>query len=177
MPKIVVISGSLHPMSRSRVLARHTVDTLASMQVEADFVDLRDVPMELCDGAGGGKTEAVLALGARIAAAGAVIVSVPIYVYDVNAAIKNLVELTGRSWTDKPVGLLCAAGGRSSYMSVMAFANSLMLDFRCLIVPRFVYATGDDFGDDRTESMHIASDELRDRLDDLARSIVHLCRP
>ena len=30
-------------------------------------------------------------------------------------------------------------------MSVMSLANSLMLDFRCLIVPRFVYATGDDF--------------------------------
>jgi hypothetical protein len=36
----------------------------------------------------------------------------------------------------------------SSYMSVMAYANSLMLDFRCVIIPRFVYATGDDFDDE-----------------------------
>jgi hypothetical protein len=27
----------------------------------------------------------------------------------------------------------------------MSFANSLMLDFRCIIIPRFVYATGDAF--------------------------------
>jgi FMN reductase len=33
----------------------------------------------------------------------------------------------------------------SSYMSVMAYANSLMLDFRTVIIPRFVYATGDAF--------------------------------
>jgi len=31
----------------------------------------------------------------------------------------------------------------------MSFANSLMLDFRCLIVPRFVYATGDSFNGDK----------------------------
>ena len=59
-----------------------------------------------------------------------------------------MIELTGSSWEDKIVAFLCAAGGMGSYMSVMAYANSLMLDFRCVIVPRFVYATGDDFDDD-----------------------------
>ena len=43
------------------------------------------------------------------------------------------------------VGFLCAAGGLGSYMSIMSLANSLMLDFRTVIVPRFVYATGDAF--------------------------------
>ena len=33
-------------------------------------------------------------------------------------------------------------------MSVMAYANSLMLDFRCVIIPRFVFATGDSFDGD-----------------------------
>ncbi len=56
-----------------------------------------------------------------------------------------MIELAGSAWEDKIVGFLCAAGGMSSYMSVMAYANSLMLDFRCVIIPRFVYATGDIF--------------------------------
>jgi len=30
-------------------------------------------------------------------------------------------------------------------MSVMAYANSLMLDFRCVIVPRFTFATSEAF--------------------------------
>ena len=74
-----------------------------------------------------------------------IVVATPIYNYDASAAAKNLVELTGRAWQNKVVGFLCAAGGDGSYMSIMALANSLMLDFRCVIVPRFVYATGGAF--------------------------------
>jgi NAD(P)H-dependent FMN reductase len=68
----------------------------------------------------------------------AVIIATGIYNYDANAAVKNLVELTGDAWENKVVGFLCAAGGMSSYMSIMSLANSLMLDFRSIIVPRFV---------------------------------------
>ena len=92
----------------------------------------------------------------------------PVYNYDVSAAAKNMVELTGSAWEDKVVGFLCAAGGMGSYMSVMSFANSLMLDFRCLIIPRFVYATGDSFnGDKLTDTKvakrigHVASELVR----------------
>jgi FMN reductase len=67
-----------------------------------------------------------------------------------------MVELTGSAWEDKVVGFLCAAGGMGSYMSVMSFANSLMLDFRCLIIPRFVYATGDSFDDDKLIDTKVA---------------------
>ena len=80
-----------------------------------------------------------------ISEARVIIAATPVYNYDACAALKNLVELTGDSWEDKVVGFLCAAGGSSSYMSVMSIANSLMLDFRCLIIPRFVYATRNDF--------------------------------
>ena len=41
-------------------------------------------------------------------------------------------------------------------MSIMALANSLMLDFRCVIVPRFVYATGRDFAGDCITGPQIA---------------------
>ena len=73
--KVVVISGSLNPMSCSRVLVRHTVERLGSVQVDVNFVDLQDVEMTLADGAGGGRTEDVIALGEKIAAAQTVIVS------------------------------------------------------------------------------------------------------
>ena len=70
--------------------------------------------------------------------------AVPIYNYDVNAAAKNFVELMGSDVLEnKTVGFLCSAGGQGSFMSVMGFANSLMLDFRCWIVPRFLYVTED----------------------------------
>ena len=81
-----------------------------------------------------------------------------------------MIELTGRRWSEKVVGFACAAGGHSSYMSVMSIANSLMLDFRCLINPRFVYATGNDFGNDRTPEMFVQSEKINERLDELAKS-------
>ena len=56
-------------------------------------------------------------------------------------------------------------------MSIMALANSLMLDFRSLIVPRFVYATGDAFADNR-----IVDSKVTQRVADLARTAARLGR-
>jgi FMN reductase len=67
-----------------------------------------------------------------------------------------MIELTGSAWEDKIVGFLCAAGGHTSYMSVMSYANSLMLDFRCVIIPRFAFATSDAFDGDRITDKKIA---------------------
>ena len=82
----------------------------------------------------------VLALTPKVRKAKGIVVAAAIYNYDVNAAAKNLIELTGKAWAGKVVGFICAAGGHGSYMSIMPFANSLMLDYRCHIIPRFVYA-------------------------------------
>jgi hypothetical protein len=54
-------------------------------------------------------------------------------------------------------------------MSVMSLANSLMLDFRCLIIPRFVFATGDDF-----EDLQLSSTELRERIQQLAAASIKI---
>ena len=72
-------------------------------------------------------------------------------------------ELTGPAWQDKPVGFLCAAGGQASCMSPIGFANSLMFDFRCVIVPRFVYCTKADF-----EAAGEPGPELARRVEQLA---------
>src|SRR5438132_8656545 len=95
-----------------------------------------------------------------------ILIAAPVYNYDVAAAAKNMIELTGSSWEEKIVGFLCAAGGNSSYMAVMAYANSLMLDFRTVLIPRFVYATGDAFKGDQIVDKKVltrieqAADEL-----------------
>ncbi|MFT5088702.1 MAG: NAD(P)H-dependent FMN reductase [Candidatus Latescibacterota bacterium] len=174
--KIALISASLHPQSRSYVLARHCSDIASARGAEVDLIDLRSYALPLHTGTAECKTPEVSALTERVRAAAAVVVAAPIYVYDTNAAIKNFVDLTGRAWTDKPVGFLCAAGGQSSYMAIMGLANSLMLDFRCLIVPRFVYATGDDFAEDRQPDMHITSDEIKERIEQLTDAVFQLTR-
>src|SRR5256714_12133895 len=75
-------------------------------------------------------------LTAAVENADGILIASPVYNYDVAAATKNMIELTGSAWEDKIVSFLCADGGHASYMSVMSYANSLMLDFRCVIIPR-----------------------------------------
>lgn len=154
--KILVISCSLNPDSNSFILARHAAAELQNAGAAAELIDLREYTLPMCDGQTC-TNASVEELTSRVESADAILLAVPIYNYDANAAAKNLVEHTGSAWEGKVVGFLAAAGGYSSYMSIMPLANSLMLDFRCLIVPRFVYATGADFSAGQVCSAKIAA--------------------
>ena len=168
---ILIVSASLNPDSNSRVLAHETARVLAADGVAAEVLDLRDHPLPLCDGGDAYAHPEVARVQARLAAADAVIIATLIYNFDGNAALKNLIELTGKAWENKTVGFLCAAAGKASFMAIMAFASSLMLDFRCLIVPRFVYATGGDFAGGK-----LVNEEQSRRVAQLARETARLAR-
>jgi len=150
--RYLVISCSLNPESRSRILAQIAHQHLEKKPGGSEFIDLQSFPLPMCDGGAAYGDANVRALSPKIERARGIILTAAIYNYDVNAAAKNLIELTGRAWKDKVIGFICAAGGQGSYMSVMPFANSMMLDYRCLVIPRFVYAppaeiTDKTFGD------------------------------
>ena len=155
-------------------MARHIIGEIESLGSTVQLHDLRHYNIELRDVNSGRKNNQIQELVRDIQTASAVILAVPIYNFYANAAAKNLIELTGGAWNEKVVGFICAAGGRSSYMSIMSLANSLMLDFRCFIVPRFAYATGDAFVNDRTEEMYLSSAEVKERLHELAEITTRL---
>lgn len=171
--EILIVSGSLNPESHSRVLARAAEGYLAANGARTRFIDLRDYALPLCDGDAAYGNPLVEELSGYVRKADAILVGVPIYNYYVNAAVKNLVELTGSAWEDKLVGFFCAAGGRSSYMSVMDFASELMLDFRSFIIPRFVYAVNGDFSGSGDE-ITVANPEILERLQILCNEALRL---
>ena len=156
-PEYLIISASLRSSSLSRAMAETLREAYAKLGVGHQLVDLREYVLPLCDGEAAYEHPHVTTLSALIEAARVIVVATPIYNYDANATAKNLVELTGSAWENKTVGFLCAAGGASSYMSIMGLANSLMLDFRCLIIPRFVYAKGDDFNSKKEPAADLAT--------------------
>jgi len=166
---LLVISSSLHPTSRSRILALETHSRLESLGRESTLFDLSKQSLPPCDGAQAYGHPNVIELGKLIESAEAIFVASPVYNYDVSAAAKNAVELTGKAWTGKVVSMMLAAGGQGSYMSAMGLANSLMLDFRCHIVPRFIYATGDSF-----EGNGLADESISQRVDLLIRETTQL---
>lgn len=157
---ILVISSSLHPDSRSRIMARACFERLQHLEENVTLFDLAESPLPMCDGATAYGDSNVQRLSGLLSEADAILLASPVYNYDVNSAAKNAVELTGRAWTGKVVGMMLAAGGQGGYMSAMGLANSLMLDFRCVIVPRFIYATGESF-----EGNQLADETIQERVE------------
>lgn len=172
MTKIAIISCSLHPQSRSYVLAQQAHTLLQAKGIDSTLTDLRDMNIPMCDATDAYDHPDSVAIKEVIKAADAVLMAFPIYNYDGNAAAKNLMEIAGSAFNDKVVGFMCAAGGQRSFMSAMGLANNLMLDFRVIFVPRYVYAVGGDFGDDREETMYIASEKIMDRMRELVETTV-----
>ena len=168
---VAIVSCSLNSESRSHRLALAAEASVRTEGATANLVDLREWELPLCDGGGSFRHRSVEPLSEMVDRASAILVSAPVYNYDLNAAAKNLVEMTGQSWTDKPVGFLCAAGGERSYMSPIGFANNLMFDFRCLIIPRFVYCTKADLDADGGLGAPIL-----DRVNELTHTTVTLAR-
>lgn len=167
MPRFLVISTSGNPDSNSRRMGRLALADLQKRNVDCEWLDLSELDVPLCDAGACYSQPGSRKLNTAIKAADGILVASPVYNYDMSAAAKNMIELTGSSWEDKVVGFLCAAGGMSSYMSVMAYANSLMLDFRCVIIPRFVYATGQAFKDGE-----LVDEKIGQRICDVAGELV-----
>ncbi len=169
----MILSCSLSEASNSRTLARELHRAWNAGKVASELLDLRDFDLPLCDGENAYTHPAARRLTPKLTSADAVVFAVPIYNYDVNAAAKNVIELAGGQLQNKVAGFLCAAGGQKSYMSVMAIANSLMLDFRTVIVPRFVYAAGDDFreGEELSEAIRERIAGFGDEFQKLAQAV------
>ena len=167
----VVISTSLNPNSRSRVLASAAHSILGATPEGSRLIDLAETKLPFCDANEAYGDPNVVEVAAAIKSATGLLIATPVYNYNVSSSAKNLVELTGKAWTDKVAGFLCAAGGFGSYMSCMGLANSLMLDFHTVVLPRFVYATGDAFQGDQ-----ISDTDVEQRIQSLADQLMAIAR-
>lgn len=164
----VIISCSLSPKSRSAIAAGLLAEYVSAQGDDVELFDLREIELPFCDAGACYGHPNVVKLKEAISSAGAVTIATPIYNYGVGGGTRNLVALTGDSWTEKVVSFVCAAGGPGSYMAVMNVANSLMLDFRAFVVPRFVYVTGKAFNESRTK---LVDQEVLDRIKQLAAEL------
>lgn len=168
--QLSVVSCSLKSGSRSRVMAGVLTASLGRAGVPCHAIDLARIPLPVCDAGPCYSDPEVKRVTALLAESDGIIIATPIYNYDASAAAKNLIELTGDAWENKVAGFLCAAGGHSSYMSIMSLANSLMLDYRTFIVPRFVYATGSDFAEGK-----LSNPDVVRRVEELGSELVRVC--
>ena len=162
----LIISCSLSPESHSAILAQCLSDEITGLGDEMQLIDLRTLELPFCDGGVCYTHPNVQSLQAAIRAASAITIATPIYNFETGGGTRNVIALGGDAFTGKIIGFLCAAGGDNSYMAVMSLANSLMLDFRCIVVPRFVYASGAAFTDGR-----LSEPKIEGRVTELAREL------
>ena len=139
--------------------------------VNVEFFDLQDNPLPMCDGDECYELPEVLDFREKVKNAEGIIMAIPVYNFNVSSGAKNIVELGGRMLYDKTFGFICAAGAKSSYMSVMSLANSLMIDFRCYIIPKFVYAIKHDFEDGK-----ITNSDIKERIEELGKELVRVSK-
>tara|TARA_B100001996_G_scaffold70016_1_gene51222 strand:- start:495 stop:1004 length:510 start_codon:yes stop_codon:yes gene_type:complete len=161
----LVISTSLREGSRSRIMAK----ALSKNLNEVEFFDLQKNPLPMCDGDKCYDLPEVIDFRKKVENAKGIIMAIPIYNYNVSSGAKNIIELGGRMLYDKVFGFICAAGGKSSYMSVMSFASSLMIDYRCFIIPKFVYALKSDFNENE-----ITNPDIKERIDELGNDLIRI---
>ena len=144
---------------------------LANYLDDTEFFDLQDNPLPMCDGDECYDLPEVLTFREKVENADGIIMAIPVYNFNVSSGAKNIVELGGRMLYDKTFGFICAAGAKSSYMSVTSLANSLMIDFRCYIIPKFVYATKHDF-----ENEKITNKEIEERIKELGKELIRVSK-
>ena len=136
---------------------------------KVEFFDLQKNPLPMCDGDKCYDLTEVIDFRKKVKNAKGIIMAIPIYNYNVSSGAKNIIELGGRMLYDKVFGFICAAGGKSSYMSVMSFASSLMVDYRCFIIPKFVYALKSDFNENE-----ITNPDIKERIDELGNDLIRI---
>ena len=164
----LIISSSLNLKSRSSILAKEAYKKLKDKRVQVQLLDLRRLPLPFCDGDTCYDHKNTKKLIRKLKKAKCVIIAMPTYNFNSSSSVKNMIELGGSSWTEKVVGFLSVAGGVKAYMSVMSPANSLMLDYRCFIIPRFLYVTRDSFSEDGK----IKDQSISERLDNFVKDAI-----
>ncbi|MHA0040858.1 NADPH-dependent FMN reductase [Deinococcus sp. PEB2-63] len=170
--KFAVLSTSLDPESRSAWLCDLAAAQLRAQGHEVTHLDLRATPLPPFDndqGPHGCYAHPHAEVYHRaIREADGVFLGVPVYNWGLGSGVKALVELTGSSdaarglhgaWFDRPVTFLVSGGLDHGYLSHGAFAFGLMVDFRCVVNPHFVYATSAHW-----ESPGVPGEWLRERL-------------
>src|SRR5512133_3366234 len=108
MPRHLVISTSGNPDSNSRRMAQVAFDWLKKHKAQCEWLDISRLDLPLCDADVCYNHPAAQSLSSAIEAADGIVVATPVYNYDVSAAAKNMVELSGSAWEDKIVAFLCA---------------------------------------------------------------------
>ncbi len=146
--KLLIVSSSLDPQSRSERLAELCLTELHRQQIDATLVNLKQHSLPSFDNDTIYQSDAYQFLHASVLEADGLILASPVYNWGCCAELKKFVECVGSTppnrsrsgaFFDKVVTFVNAAGLPHSYMAFNALAISMLMDFKCVINPYNVY--------------------------------------
>ena len=123
--KLLVISCSLNPQSKSRILGRSAFETLKAQSHSVEWMDLQDYEIPHCDGGDAYGHPHVEILQKKLAEADGVLIACPVYNYSISSTAKNIIDpvvLSGFPFSSKKMGAVpfvslrkngCCSGKRS----------------------------------------------------------------
>ena len=153
----LILSSSLSENSRSYLLCKAVEQELISKGNNITFVDSKEITMQPFHRE---ISEEMKALSEQIGKADNIIIGMGVHCYSINDSLKVLLEGCFGKATGKFFGILCAAGGERSYLVTQHLTQICMNESRMMQLPRVVYATGNDFTENR-----IISKELSERIE------------
>jgi NAD(P)H-dependent FMN reductase len=148
----LILSSSLAKNSRSYLLCKAVEQELIAKGDNIIFIDAREISMQPTHK---GITPEMETLAKQVEEADNIIFGMGVHCYSVNDSLKILLDACFGKATGKFFGILCAAGGERSYLSTMHLTQICMNEWRMMQLPRIVYATGQDFTEDKITSKDV----------------------
>lgn len=172
--RLMIICGSLRRASGTRAALQIAAEELRTLGAEVDFYDLGEHRLPLYDPDAGAVPAEVADFRSRAMAAQAFVLGTPEYHNAMSGALKNALDYVGsRYFRDKPVGLLCCAGGGKGGINGLANLRTVVRGIMGMAVPEQVVVDEDDF---EAETMRLKNEERRTRIASLAKSVRRYAR-
>ncbi|MEM1223729.1 MAG: NAD(P)H-dependent oxidoreductase, partial [Verrucomicrobiota bacterium] len=124
------------------------LEKLDTLQADCELIDLQDLQLPNFDNRTIYQTSAYEELHQKIDHSDALVFASPVYNWGCFAELKKMVEAIGSTppdksvrgaFFDKVITFVNSAGLPHSYMAYTSLANSMMLDFKCIVSPYNLY--------------------------------------
>ncbi len=170
MKKIAIVQSSLREGSHTDIVCRAFETYCVGEGVEVEYVDLRKVEMEFCNG---GNLEHypkdMQEAFHKIEKCEGVIFGMPVYQYTMSGVLKNFIDICGASVSGKPVGIIVNSGGPNTYMASRDLFNALQFEYSTTNIMPTPFTWFMDFKDGE-----LINEKVREKLIELAQKIKSL---
>lgn len=167
MKKIILIQGSLNPNSRTAIVVNAAAKHFESLGLDVRVMDLRDMPLQFCDGRPlEGYNAEIQGAYQAIEAADYLVIGMPVYCYSVAGPLKNFIDITSEAMMNKRLGIISNAGGQLSYLASADLAKILAYESRVLAVQPTVYSWSKDFEDGK-----IVNPKIHEKIQAMAEAL------